>query len=49
MKKYEKPSVARLAVSSMEDMAAFLKFDTLDGSFQAISSYLESSGQRYEA
>lgn len=49
MKKYEKPSVERLEVSSTEDMAAFLKFDTLDGNFQAISSYLETSGKGYEA
>ena len=54
MKNYEKPSISYLAVSSNEDMAAFSKFDSLDGMFEGmaqngVSSYLWNSGEGYEA
>lgn len=53
MKKYEKPNLTCLEMSSFEDVSAFSKFDSFDGAYstldQNVSSYLWTSGKGYEA
>lgn len=51
MKKYEKPSIKCLALSSTEDISAFLKFDDFSGLYSSasVSSYLSTSGEVYQA
>lgn len=53
MKKYEKPSIVCLEMSSIEDLSAFSKFDNFEGSFTELdggmNSYMWTSGDKFDA
>ena len=51
MKKYEKPSIQSLAMSSLEETSAFSKFDSLENfgtTTDSVNSFTWSSGLGYE-
>jgi hypothetical protein len=55
MKKYEKPFMTCLAMSSVEDLSAFSNFDSFEGALDnlgttdTVNSYTWNSGLGYEA